>query len=502
MKKVYYFLLVVLLSSATMTYAQVTDGAYYQIYSAADASNGVFGSHYNTAGQLEGFSWGDASQTAHAYKLNNVASAGVDVWTIQASEFHFISTKGGATTACGTDIISAFLPAQWKLLPDGGDYYLVQSVHNPLRYLYFDSATKRLSTKETEGDVPYDASRAYFQIKFEVNAAPLIALPVTSLSFSSSFLTKEIPVYGENLTGDILFEVPDGITLSGEGIVANGAGKYKRPLDYTYEPTVVNITATVTEGLAGVITITSEGAQEQVIIVKSGLKVGSWYNLHLFHPTVEAFLGANDATTPAIVVPNATALDQVFTFIPVSGNGNLETFKIRNGNGAYLLNDANGSARYGALTGTAADEWTFQIRDVDKYLDYFYAFTLLAGTKQGQTNAYLGHGSTAIGAVQDCSQGPNSKGTYVLELTTGPTAIGNVNANQEYNVFANENRQIVISAKAAANQTVVVYNVAGQKIAEKTLKAADSYINAPEAGVYLVKIGSNGASKAHKVILK
>jgi hypothetical protein len=573
MKTIFSFLFFVALClMTTTTYAQLSNGSQYRVFSEADPAHGIYGT--------EPFYWGHPDESGSFLTANNFEEWATDVWQFEYETGRSIRTAGGGKTACATSTNpTGEASNRWKLIPDGDlvdgvQYYLLQSQHNAARYMYFNPDDKKLYTNDA--GVPDDETRTYYRVGFAINVAPVLSVSAISLVFSSPFLSKDITIEGQNVTSDITFTVPEGISLRGTNVVDN-EGNYSIPAANGNEENTVTITASATSVINGNITIASAGANAREIIVKSGLKEGVWYIVRLFHPELTLNMGASTSSSaqPALATPDPTSPDQVFTFVPVSVNGTLETFKLKNVNGTYLLGKSGGTTAYDAITVSNEAEWTLDRRNGISYIDYFEAMTLKVGSRlvSNPSQSYLGHGSSGVDAALDCSSEISGKGTYKLieakaviinyldadgnalkdsrvqlaDLVVGQTYTapeadkvdiivgeetyrynassidqalvgnGNVAINLEFTtqgtgiegskiennlVFANDNRQIVISAKAAANQKVVIYNVTGQKIAEKTLNAADNSLDVSGAGVYLVKIGNNGVSKTHKVILK
>jgi len=90
--------------------------------------------------------------------------------------------------------------------------------------------------------------------------------------------------------------------------------------------------------------------------------------------------------------------------------------------------------------------------------------------------------------------------TVVFKTSGVATDVNKTICNNNF-VFANGNLQIgVYSKKAIGN--VSVFNAVGQKVADRALNATSSYINVPEAGMYMVSISNNGVTNARKVMVK
>jgi hypothetical protein len=474
---------------ATTAYGQLSHGSQYRIFSEAAPANSVYGT--------EPFLW-DVPQDAYL-SANNIAAKGADVWQFEYASGRFIRTAGGGTTACATSTNLDEASGHWKLIPDGAlvgsvQYYLLQSMHSSARYMYFNPDDHKLYTKDVA--LPTDDTRKYYRVGFEKNEAPVLNVSTIALPFSSSFLSKDFTVSAENISADITFTVPQGISLSGTNVVSTG-GNYSIPAAKGNGNNTVTITAGSDEGIAGVISVSSAGATTRNITVTSGVKQGAWYTFKLFHYTADFNLGAkdDDAAAPTLKEPVPTALDQVFTLIPVVGKN--ETFKIKTGRGVYLLGAADGTVSYGASTGAATEEWTLDQQNGNPNFDYFNAFTLKVGSKAA--NPYLGHGTSGVGVTMTCSYPRDTKGTYKLIVAEGPTSIG-APANETVWVYANAHRQIVVAGKGAA--MVSVYSVTGQRIAQKVSGVSGTSVDVPAAGIYIVTVSGNGVNKTYKVVLK
>lgn len=264
MKKITSFLFFVALCLMTTTiYAQLTDGSGYKIFCAADPVHGIYGS--------TSFSW-DGAQPAAYYKANNITERGADVWQFETAEAKFIKTSNSGLAVCDV-IASSESTSYWKLIPDGEavggiQYYILQNVGRSDRYMYFYADTKQLCTNQVT--VPTDETRNYYRIGFEIDNStppepvPILSVSPASLTFSSSDLSKNISVTSSNLTGDITFGVPAGITLSGTNVVDNGG-------NYSIASTNANgsntVTVTATGSVNGTLTISSAGAVSKNISI-------------------------------------------------------------------------------------------------------------------------------------------------------------------------------------------------------------------------------------------
>jgi hypothetical protein len=382
MKKI-NFLFVALCLMATTAYAQLSSGSQYRIFCEAAPTHGLYGA--------DPFFW-DGAQPDAFFVANNIADRGADVWQFEFATGKYFRTAGGGTTQCGTSTNPTELSSMWKLIADGSpvsgvQYYLLQSQHNTARYLYFNPTGYKLFTQDT--NLPTDDTRKNFRIGFEHNVAPVLNVSASTLAFSSGFLSKNITKNGENMTGDITFGVPAGITLSGTNVV-NDAENYSIAAANANGSNTVTITAGSDEGINGILTISATGANTKNMTLKSGLKQDAWYNIKLFHASLQLYIDA-DITTPTL--PAVQELDtndptQYFTFIPVAGKD--ETFQLKNAADNYLVGNSDGSVEYvAALTGTTADEWSLGIRNGNTVIDYFDAFTLKVGSRPIPATAYL-----------------------------------------------------------------------------------------------------------------
>jgi hypothetical protein len=472
----------------TGAYTQLFNGSQYRVFSEAAPANSVYGT--------EPFFW-DLAQDAFL-TANNITTSGADVWQFEYATGKYIRTAGGGTMACATSTVPTELSGHWKLIPDGVpvggiQYYLLQSRHNAARYMYFNPDDHKLYTKDA--DLPDDNTRKYYRVGFVKNVAPVLNVSIPSLPFSSAFLSKNVTVSGENIAADITLTVPAGITLSGANVV-NSNGNYSIAAANGNGDNTITITADTDEGIDGVLVVASAGATSRTVALKSGVKQGAWYNLKLVHVSENWNLSLKDEpAVPTLKAPEATLLDQLFTFIPIAGKN--ETFRIKNGHGVYLLSTATGAVSYGASTGTSDEEWTIDRQNGQSDADYFRAFTLKTGSRA--TNPYLGHGTTGVDVNMAATYPIDTKGTYRLIIASSPTDLNGV-ADEKASVYANSNRQIVITGKIAA--VVSVYNLTGQKIAGKTLETSGTFVDVSDAGIYIVNISGNGINKTQKIILK
>lgn len=499
MKKINSLLFFVALCvMSTTAYAQLSNGSQYRVFSEADPAHGVYGT--------DPFFWGSSEESGSFLTANNIAEWGADVWQFEYAANSFIRTAGGGKVLCATSSNPTGEPSnRWKLIADGElvggvQYYLLQNQHNTARYMYFNPDDNKLYTNDA--GVPEGETRKYYRVGFEKNEAPVLNVSTITLVFSSTFLSKDITVSGENIAADITFSVPMGITLSGTNVV-NNAGSYSIAAANANGDNTVTVTANSDTGIDGTLSVSSTGATGKNITLKSGVKQGAWYNIKQFHQSENLHIGATAAAPaqPAVVVPNAEATNQLFTFIPVGGKD--ETFNLKNADGDYLLGRADGSTAYGAITEADEAEWTLDIRNGSTVIDYFTEFTLYVGSRTLPNYLALSAGTAADVPLAADKYRDDPRGTFILIPTSYiPTSIKE--ANEKTFVYANGNRQIVISGKSFASQLAVasVYNVTGQRIVTKTLETADSYIDVPEAGIYVVNISSNGVSKTHKIILK
>jgi hypothetical protein len=405
MKKVTFFLcFVALWTMATTVQAQLIIGESYKFFSAAAPTSAVYGT--GTPGDNIRFHW-DLPMEGDYFKVNSVAGQGDDVFQFELSPTAYLKPSGGGISPCNTYAQASYDFTWWRLIPDeeinGVQYYLLQHVVRPDRYMYFQESDQILYTNQVgEDGPPYDPSiRKYYQVAFEKSSQPSISLSSMMLAFSSPFLSKTVTVTGTNITGDITFTVPAGLTVSGAKVSnntiaaadANGAN-------------VVTITAAdYSRELDGIITVNTAGAAAaQTIVCKGGLKTGEWYTVNLltggFGVPVNLgdSIGLEDGLSHvAAVTPDATQLSQTFSFLPVTIAGD-EAFYIRNGEGKYLaaIDDENRNCMYiPALTGSEYEEWSLSGQLVTTAIDYFTAVTFRVG-RTDNTGYFLGLSSDHI----------------------------------------------------------------------------------------------------------
>jgi hypothetical protein len=486
-------------SFTASVYAQLSNGSQYRIFSEADPAHGLY---YTNTVASPNFQWGNNVESGVFLTANHNADWADDVWQFEYATGAYIRTAGGGLTACAYSGNQAGeMSNRWKLIPDGTpvgniQYYLLKNLQNSAnRHMYFQESDKKVYTNEVTP--PADDTRKYYRIGFELNASPVLNISTASLAFSTGFLSKNVTITGENIAADITFTVPAGITLSGTNVV-NSAGNYSIAAANANGTNTVTITANSDEGIDGTLTASSTGATSRSIVLKSGIKQDVWYNIKLFHATEQLYIDADAASPslPAVQSLNTANPVQYFTFIPVLGKD--ETFNIKNAAGDYLVGNADGTAVYqSVLAGDASDEWTTDLRNGSTVLDYFTEFTLKVGSRPSPNYLALSAG-TAAGVSLVCNKTKDDpRGTWILKTTTyNTTGIKDISAKTS--VFA-ANRQIVVSASQPVS--VRVYNLAGQKVAEKALDKAKS-ICVPNVGIYLVSIRGNSISETHKVILK
>jgi hypothetical protein len=451
------------------------------------------------------FKW-DLSGTGDYFKLNSVVLNDEEIYQFEVNPNAFLKPSGGSTSPCNTYSDGKYLHTLWRLIPeddliDGVQYYTVQSWFRPARFLYFNPDQSILSTREVGEDGPaFDASRKHFRVALKSPSGPALSVSATGLAFSSTFLTKTITVAATNLTDDIVFDVPPGITLSGANVANN-----RIPAAAANAVNTVTLTADSDTGIEGLLTITSGTVPARTITLKSGVKQGVWYNIQLYHASLFLFISDENTNTqlPAVQELSEGDLTQIFTFIPVQGKN--ETFHLKNAAGKYLCGNDYGDTYYSsAITDPLDAEWTLDIRNGNTVIDYFDAFTIMAGSRLANrelaSNSYLAlaSGSAPNVALACRAERSDSRGTFKVIATNYSTGISAVKAKAL--VYTNANRQIVVSGKAAA--VASVYNMLGQKVAEKAFDTSGAVIDAPGAGIYLVTISSNGVIESHKVLLK
>lgn len=409
MKKINSFLLfVVLLFITTVSYAQLVDGSEYRIFCAADPAHGMYGTNP--------FFW-DGAQSDVYYKVHN---QGTSKWQFETANATFIKTSGGGTPSFCDVIGTNETTTHWIFTADGDpvsgvQYYLLENSGRTGRFMYFDPVTHKLGTYAiAKASIPTGATRDYYRIGFVQNASPVLSLSTITLAFSYGFLSKDITVSGQNMTGDITFSVPSGITLSGTNVINNG-GVYTILAANANGANTVTITADSDTGINGTLTASSTGASSRNIVLKSGVKGGACYNVKLFHATLNLYIDA-DAVTPTL--PAVQELDmtdpvQVIKFIPVAGKD--ETFNMKNVAGDYLVGNTDGTTVYqSTLTGTGADEWTLNIRNGSTVIDYFTEFTLYTGSRTVPNYLAL-NASSAAGVSLGCNKYiDDPRGTFKL----------------------------------------------------------------------------------------
>ena len=249
-----------------MAYAQLTDGAGYRIFCAANPAHGVYG----LGSTLSPFSW-DGVQNAVYYKVHNIAARGADVWQFETPETKYLKTSGTGLAVCNVASNAEETPSFWKLVPDGSplggiQYYILENVGRSPRYMYFNPDTKRLCTNDAM--LPSDGARDYYRIGFETDGStppepvPTLTVSPASFTFSASTLAKNITVTGSNLTGDITFGVPAGITLSGTNVSGNAIAAAKANGTNT-----VTLTASGSEVSGTTLTVSSTGVSDKNVSV-------------------------------------------------------------------------------------------------------------------------------------------------------------------------------------------------------------------------------------------
>jgi hypothetical protein len=402
-KTLFCCLIVALYTMPTTVYAQLTIGEQYKIYSEANPSNAIYMT--GNPGDNARFAW-DLADAGDYFKVNSVAGQDANVFQFEWSPTAYLKASGGGLSPCNTygDINYDF--TWWRLIPDddpvgGVQYYIVQHVMRPTRFMYFNPDDFRVYTNEVGEDGPaYDANRKYYRVTFERSSAPSVSLSVDALAFSSAFLSKTFKVSGTNITGDITFVVPPGISVSGANVVNNTIPAAQGNGDNTVTLTVNSYDRDLNDVLA----VTTPGAlSTPVITLRGGLKTGVWYNLSLLTGgfgipvNLGDSVGADGLSYVAAVVPDATVSTQAFSFLPVTYAGD-EAFFVRNAVGNYLAaneDDYRDVVWHPALVGSEYEEWSLSGQLVTTAINYFEALTL----RTGRTSApgyYLGLNSDAI----------------------------------------------------------------------------------------------------------
>jgi hypothetical protein len=391
---------------ATTVRAQLTIGEQYKIYSEAAPANAIYMT--GSSGENARFNW-DLPDAGDYFKVNGkLASLGeeeVDVFEFELRPGVYLKPSGGGLSPCNTYDSQNYDFNWWYLIedgdPEGGvQYYVVQNMFRPTRFLYFNpDDPQQLYTNEVgEDGPPYNTNRKYYRVAFEKSSSPAVSLSTAALAFSSSFLSKPVVVTGTNITGDITFIVPEGITLSGSSVV-NSDGTYSIPAAGANAANTVIITAdSYDRELSGEIVVTTPGVlSPQIITLRGGLKVGTWYNLPLLSDFgVPVNLGDSIGTDDGIsyvasAVPDATAPTQAFSFLPVTYAGD-EAFFIRNALGNYLAaeeDDDRYVVWHSSLVGSEYEEWSLSGRAGDASINYFGRITFRTGRTDAPID-YLG----------------------------------------------------------------------------------------------------------------
>lgn len=384
--------------------AQLTIGERYKIFSAADPTAAIYG--VGTPGDNIRFHW-DLPAEGDYFKVNSVAGQGEDVFQFELNPTAYLKPSGGGISPCNTYAQASYDFTWWRLIPDevinGVQYYLLQHVMRPDRYMFFQTSDKILYTKQVGVDGPsYDPEvRKYYQIAFEISNDPSLSLSSTMLSFSSSFLSKKIIVTGKNITSDITFTLPEGMTVSGDKVTGNKIAA----ADGNGDNTVTITASNYDRELNGIITVSTTGAASaQTIVVRGGLKTGTWYKSSLLTGGFGVPVNLGDSvgvednlSHVAVVTPDATALSQAFSFLPVTYAGD-EAFFIRNAVGNYLAaneDEQRDVVWHSSLSGSEYEEWSLSGQLVTTAIDYFTAVTFRVG-RTDATGYYLGLSSDHI----------------------------------------------------------------------------------------------------------
>lgn len=217
--------------------------------------------------------------------------------------------------------------------------------------------------------------------------APTIIAPA-SISFNIPLATT-FAVSGVDLVNPVTISA-SGITFSPSTIAAGTTGVI---VTATPDGSVVNGDITITDG-----TLT------KTIPYTLGATIGKWYSMTqlISNLAVGYFATGGDNPGPAVVTPDATALTQVFTFIPVTGKAGI--FNIKNGEGNYLGNAGGWKSYYNTtLTIPANNEWTL-------FGDAFVSLRLKISSSQ-----YLASNAVTAGSSMYCDKNnTNANGTFKL----------------------------------------------------------------------------------------
>ena len=426
MKKMTFLVFFAALWSMTATVsAQLTIGERYKFYSAAAPGQAVYA--VGGYGDNVRFHW-DLPGEGDYFKVNAVAGQGDDVFQFEINPTAFLKPSGGGISPCNTYMQASYDFTWWRLIPDeeigGVQYYLLQHVVRPDRFMYFQESDQILYTNQVGEDGPPYAPeiRKYYQVAFEQSTDPALSISTTKLAFSSPFPTKTVTVTGTNITGDISFTLPEGISVSGTKV----SGDKIAAADANAANTVTFTASSYNKSLEGQIVITTPGAAaSQVIEVRGGLEKGKWYNLSLERAgygvpvNLGDSIGVGDGLSHvASVVPDATALSQAFSFLPITYAGD-ETYNIRNAEGKFLAatEDENRNCIFiSALTGSEYEEWALSGGWTKIGINYFDQMTLRVGRTDAR-GYYIGLNSDYIASgvpIASCFPKDWPRGTFKL----------------------------------------------------------------------------------------
>jgi len=218
-------------------------------------------------------------------------------------------------------------------------------------------------------------------------ATPTIIAPA-SISFNVPLATT-FAVSGVDLVNPVTISAT-GITFSPSTIAAGTSG--------------VIVTATPSAGVVnGDITIT-DGDLTKIVPYTLGASIGKWYSMTQLISNLALGYAetGGDNPGPAVVTPDATALTQVFTFIPVTGKAGI--FNIQNGEGNYLGNAGGWKSYYNTTLATPTNnEWTL-------FGDAFTSLRLKV-----TSSGYLASNSVTAGSSMYCDKSnTNANGTFML----------------------------------------------------------------------------------------